>query len=874
MADVGTKFAEGEVVTSTEAMEAAAQAAGAAKAKADELLESEAAGVLKDKAAVAAKGAADWLETEDAAKIKKKAADLAARVVGDEVVANASDQISKMKDVIGSQWSAQSLEALSQTEIPDEVKQNVLAKTGQVWDELCQDDKTRALAATLVQNLSAAGQNEKVTQLRTHLMTAIESGESVTAVLDQTQGYLTEIYNNPDTQELLASGSEVWQNVESNEKFWSLLQKGRGLLTNIKVKEGQSLLDAPELAALREEGKELWQDLSQDASTQAFLEKAQCVLSQLWAQALTDLGIVGDIGTIVEKGAEIWESIDRQVLSSAMATMLKGALGLVLEYIPNLSLPDIYGTCQSPVGDLTYMVGNLQFSSFDFAPDSLQIKLGNPLSLQVQDIGASVENFVWQYAKPSFPPVLGEGSASLSVKDTSVRLEYAFDYEDGHCTLTIVKHSIELKSFDIKVSDSGQAWLYNMMLGILNTKLREMLNVQLLELAVSKLTQLSRMLNDLSHGFLEIKLDKSLQRRIAESKGDDSQHAAETLTRCFLSEHNKTPTKVTAGNAGIFFSSLPTLPKALFFGPPPAFLAKLHKQLNTSLVIGTVAAAESELYRRYGLTAADAAPKLKVVGKKRRLIIEYSGDMSASAVTAWLQRFCVGPKLITPIDGSTCDFFLSHVAEATPAAIFIGSAPPYAKQAAEKFPAVIFGEFEAASVAAGGAARFAQADGTYPQLIVIPNVSKPAEFIVYNGPDEACAVLDFLAAFVVDLEGMTRISSSNMDNFLGKAPQMPKILLFSSHLGVPKLLKELHTAYGSTVGFGVVPQDVYTAEPALAEKFNVLGAPALLFLKHCGAEPQKYGAKLTEAGVKEAVKEWAGVQTIQEQMASMAGQSK
>jgi hypothetical protein len=36
----------------------------------------------------------------------------------------------------------------------------------QVWDELCQDDKTRALAATLVKNLGAAGESEKLASLQ------------------------------------------------------------------------------------------------------------------------------------------------------------------------------------------------------------------------------------------------------------------------------------------------------------------------------------------------------------------------------------------------------------------------------------------------------------------------------------------------------------------------------------------------------------------------------------------------------------------------------------------------------------------------------------------------------------------------------------
>ena len=82
---------------------------------------------------------------------------------------------------------------MSETEVSEDVKANVLSKTGQVWDELAQDDKTRALAATLVKNLSAAGDNEKVNALREGLLSTVDSRESVTDVLEKTQNYLNQV---------------------------------------------------------------------------------------------------------------------------------------------------------------------------------------------------------------------------------------------------------------------------------------------------------------------------------------------------------------------------------------------------------------------------------------------------------------------------------------------------------------------------------------------------------------------------------------------------------------------------------------------------------------------------------------------------------
>ena len=61
-------------------------------------------------------------------------------------------------------------------------------------------------------------------------------------------------------------------------------------------------------------------------------------------------GIEGDISDFLESSTEIWEKVDSDALGSVMSTVLKGCLELVLEYIPNLEMPDIYGSYESPLG--------------------------------------------------------------------------------------------------------------------------------------------------------------------------------------------------------------------------------------------------------------------------------------------------------------------------------------------------------------------------------------------------------------------------------------------------------------------------------------------------------------------------------------------
>jgi len=230
-------------------------------------------------------------------------------------------------------------------------------------------------------------------------------------------------------------------------------------------------LETEEILQIRQEGEELLADLSHDEATQAFLTRSREVLGALWEEAMSDLGIKGDISTFLQQGAEIWNQLDTEVLGQVMSTVLKGCLELVLEYIPNLEMPDIYGSYESPLGEIVYSIGNLKFASFDFdAQKGVQIKLGNPVSLHLDEIGASVDRFVWSYAKPGggagmggmIGDVLGEGEATLCVKESSVRMEYGYCYEEGRVTLTILQHRLELKDLSVTVGASArQSWLYN-----------------------------------------------------------------------------------------------------------------------------------------------------------------------------------------------------------------------------------------------------------------------------------------------------------------------------------------------------------------------------------------------------------------------------
>ena len=62
------------------------------------------------------------------------------------------------------------------------------------------------------------------------------------------------------------------------------------------------------------------------------------------------------------------------------------------------------------------------------------------------------------------------------------------------------------------MSETTSGWLYNMILSVLNTQLRSLLEQKLTSTAVTKLQELAGMANDISKGFLTISMTEEVHR--------------------------------------------------------------------------------------------------------------------------------------------------------------------------------------------------------------------------------------------------------------------------------------------------------------------------------------------------------------------------
>jgi len=639
------------------------------------------------------------------------------------------------------------------------------------------------------------------------------------------------------------------------------LEKGKSLignLGNIKVREGQSIFETAEVQNLREEAGDLFSDLGEDEATQIFLTKAKGVLGDLWAQALLDLGIEGDVSEFLNSGKEIWETVDSDALSQVMSTVLKACLELVLEYIPNLEIPDIYGLYSSPIGDVLYSIGSLRFASFDFdAVNGVQIKLGNPVSLTLDDIGASVQNFSWQYAKEGVymgGHYLGEGGANLDIKNTTVHMEYGYCYENGRVTLTIQKHSLELRDLEVTVENAGASWLYNLILEILNTRLKEMLERQLLELALGKLNQLAKMLNDMSQGFLNIKLDKSIAVKINEAEAEDPYRTMTMLTDAFKARYGQEPFDVNHVSESTYFTVLPTLPKALLFLPEndgldPRQLLKISPHVKENMLFGVVPYKEMALRGRFGVPPGEGA--LYCCARDRRSNLKYEGGLETKAMSQWLSEVSYTERAVNKVTASTCDFFVNHVPPSCPVVLLIGEMQPF-------YPTVVKSSKDLCFAHCGledadEMCQHLKLEGdavARPRLLVLTQ-GRGLDPVEYEGTyDDEEAVSAYLSQFMINTKKVVKLTPASVNVFFHKDINKPKVILFSSHLGTPKLYEEMQKKY-KKAWFGIVNQDA-----ELQKKFQIGKIPTLMAFPATKSKPVIFQGKISEETINKWIHEF------------------
>jgi len=828
------RMAQGEAIKGEEIYQVVDEKIDEIKAEADKVLNSEVAGEVQKRAGIAFEETKQYMESEEGLQkiehAKKKAEDLALKALGEDVVQQAKTQMDRIESFISSDEASEfkaSIMKMSDEEIPDHVKDKIINRTGQMWDKLSQDDKTRELAATMVNALNSSTDSMELKELKEKFFGACGDKENVEKMLGEVQSLVTKLASDEEAQqELMQDGSKVWEKIEGNDEVWSLLREGKDVLAGLDVGADEKLLENAQVQALKAKGEVILGDLVQSEETQRLIEKTKLMCGSIWEQLQADIGITGKIDDFLSSGQEIWDKIDGDTLKAAVGTLLKGLLELVLEFVPSLELPRVNGFYSSPVGEVCYQIAGMQFSTFAFSPEGVQIMIDKKLTVQLDDISAEVNDFCWQFAKSSWPFVTGEGVASVSVRQASVFLEYSLTYTGGQVMIVIEAQSIDMKEFEVHVAEATAGWLYNMILSVLNNRLRRLLESKLLELAVTKLADLSTTVNDLSQGFLNISMSEELKTKVNEDnqqEHEDEERALRVLMDAFHSSSKLGKEIFTVDSLSVapFLASLPGVPKVLLFSShdtiPPLY-EQLFRMFHEALLFGLVPAGNGKkLQKEYNV---EQVPCLKVVTKETKPIT-FEGNISQEELTTFLQHFCVSFGKVSPISNFSMDFFLQHAPPDSSIVLLFterDDLPPLYTELAKNFRMFLFAIIRHTETDMVEKFQITK----YPALMVMPRPDKPP--IAYRGDIVPKDVHNFLSNFAIDMNNIVRINTYTIDVFLDREKHKPHVILFTSHDTVPRLYEDLWRKFHFYMCFAII----IAPEEELKTRFSVTECPRLL----------------------------------------------
>eukprot|EP00658_Telonema_sp_P-2_P025387 TRINITY_DN20220_c0_g1_i2.p1 TRINITY_DN20220_c0_g1~~TRINITY_DN20220_c0_g1_i2.p1 ORF type:complete len:865 (+),score=228.79 TRINITY_DN20220_c0_g1_i2:207-2801(+) len=856
---------QAEVMQGDEAVAALAEGVTELAKAAEEFRESEAAALLTTKAADLANEARGVMKGEAARNLIASAEQQAVSALGEDAVSAVKDTIADLSEIDAASY-------LPPLQVSEAVKQQASSKASKVWDALCKDGKTRELASRIAENVSLTSDSERLAALKGAVSETLAGPEDAMSRVAAQARKLMDA-GMSDLEELQNDSKQVWDEINGRQELWDFLDKGRSTFTQVRLEPGQSLMQNSMVKQVYSEGEMLLGQLASNQQVKALLEKGRAVLWRLWEQVLAELGIAGDVEDFMATGAELWEQLDLTVVSSALSTMLQGVLELALSVIPEIPIPRLLGVYSSPVGDVSYQLTGMQFSSFTFLPENFSLELGTKLSLSLRDISANINNFSWHFAKNSFPMMTGAGTGSVRTSNASVSLEYQITYQHGRVCLRIDRQEVVLNDFSVTVSDTGNSWLYNMILAVLNTKLRHMLESQLLLAALSQLKSLASMVDQISKGFLTIALAPHLRHAAAEAEeaADNRPEIVQvslSLLRAFEPKIDVSSQVLAVDGLTIgLLMSCTQSPKVLLYDDgskiPSWFVQLAQLFAHEPLAFGYVPCTHPELLAEFKLEPG-CAPMLWIADPDTGFQHTARVDLEFEPIARFLQHFCARPGSLMhaseaslrwsvgwqPIGTATALLFVAD--DHTPEWFTAMAAQMLAQRKHHPRNRLDFVVMHGASEAILNKYKLPE----LPGLVVLPGPGQRPRARICPATDPAEVEL-VLARFVFNTQEIVTVTGHNVDLFLHRNPSTLKCLLFTSHRQTPTLYKNLWKRFGGSgqIAFGIV----FSPEDEVMAKFGIVDAPGPMIppvlLVFQAMAYQTYRGPLNETAIGEFFKD-------------------
>jgi hypothetical protein len=166
--------------------------------------------------------------------------------------------------------------------------------------------------------------------------------------------------------------------------------------------------------------------------------------------------------------------------------------------VTGLDLPDILG--KKDWGE--YNITHLEMRALEVSVDNVTVEVGEQVSIVIEDIGTSFEEFHWGFEKNSFPKVKDKGDATAQVVNLCVTLSFDIMTDQNKAvTVGNIVPAISLGKMDVQVTGGSHTWLYNKLLSVFGAQIKTVVEKELLQATTDGIVMLQSSMTQVTQKF-------------------------------------------------------------------------------------------------------------------------------------------------------------------------------------------------------------------------------------------------------------------------------------------------------------------------------------------------------------------------------------
>jgi lipopolysaccharide-binding protein len=154
---------------------------------------------------------------------------------------------------------------------------------------------------------------------------------------------------------------------------------------------------------------------------------------------------------------------------------------ILKEKLSSLTIPDIEGSAETPIGSVRYELKNIHLSNLALPTSSLT-STSQGLVIQASDISFYIHGD-WQYRGNDWPHIEDHGTCEIKIYEVFLEIHIAVATDSsGHAVVSTNYCDLHIGKLDIEFN-GGASWLYNLFSSDISDELKSSIEEQICKTA-------------------------------------------------------------------------------------------------------------------------------------------------------------------------------------------------------------------------------------------------------------------------------------------------------------------------------------------------------------------------------------------------------